>query len=124
MSKGGAGTKSTAQVDQLAWLASVRLSGKRGSSSGGGSRGGGGSGEASRLGSRSGPEPDPDRSVSEIGPRQESGSSSRDGVERKEMDGSQSLQDEYVSMFVCLVARANLTSVTQDYECVDQTCSI
>lgn len=123
MSKGGAGTNSTAQVDPLAWIASVRVSGQRGSSSGGGSRGGGGSGEPSRLGSRSRPESVPDRGVSEIGSK-ESGSSSRDGVERKEVDGSQSLQDEYVSMFPSLVGRENLTSLTQDYECVDQTCGI
>lgn len=113
MSKGN----STAQVDPLTWITNVRVSGKRGSSSGGGSRGG----EPSRLGSRSRPESVPDRGVSEIGSRQESGSSSRDGVE---VDGSQSLQDEYVFMFHFSVARGNLTSVTQDYECVDQTCGI
>jgi hypothetical protein len=125
LSTGGKMSKgSTAQVDPLAWIASVRVSGTRGSSSGGGSRGGGGSGEPSRLGSRSRPESVPDRGVSEIGSRQESGSSSRDGVERKEADGSQSLQDEYVSVFLSLVTRENLPSVTQDYECVDQTCGI
>ena len=40
----------------------------------------------------------PGRSLSEIGSRQESESASRDGVERKGADGSQSLQDEYVSI--------------------------
>ena len=122
-STGGTMSKGmSTQVDPLAWLASVRVSGKRESSSGGGSRGGGGSGEPSRLGSRSRPESVLDRGVSEIGSRQESGSSSRDGVERKEVDGSQSLQDEYVS--ISSEARESLPSATQDYECVDQACGI
>jgi len=100
MSKGGAGTKSTAQVDHLAWIASVRRVGsKRGSSSGGGSRGGERSGAASRLGSGSRPPSVLDRGVSEIGSRQRSGSLDRDGAERKEGDGSQSLQDECVLPF-------------------------
>ena len=124
MSKGGAGTQSAAQVDPLAWLASVRVGGgKLGSSSGGGSRGDGGSGGPSRLGSGSRPPSAPGRSLSEIGSREESESASRDGVDRKEVDGSQSLQDEYVSIVFFFNRKRKLT-VIQDYGCVDQTFGI
>jgi len=100
MTMGGAGTKSTARVDHLAWIASVRRVGsKRGSSSGGGSRGGERSGAPSRLGSGSRPPSVLDRGVSEIGSRKRSGSLDQDVVERKEGDGNQSLQDECVLPF-------------------------
>ncbi|KDR70095.1 hypothetical protein GALMADRAFT_76692 [Galerina marginata CBS 339.88] len=102
MSKGGAGTKSVAQVDQLTWLSSVKVASgsKRGSSSGGGS----GSGAPSRLGSGSRPPSGHDRSVSEIGGRQRSGSLGRPAEERKENEGSPSLQDEITSVLTKLAA--------------------
>ncbi len=89
MSKGG----SVAKVDQLAWLASVKVGSKRESSSGAGS--GDGSGTPSRLSSRSRPSSGPERSQSELGPRQRSGSLSRMAEDRgKEAENNQSLQDE------------------------------
>ncbi|KAF8972462.1 hypothetical protein BDZ97DRAFT_1781105 [Flammula alnicola] len=101
MSKGGMGAKSVVQVDQLAWLASVKV-GSKGSSSGGGSHGG--SDAPSRLGSRSRPPSGPDRSISEIGGRQRSGSLSRNLDERKDGEGGQSLQDEITSVLTKLSA--------------------
>lgn len=93
MSKGNTGPKSVAHVDPLAWISNVKVGSKRGSSSGGGS-GGGGSGAPSRLNSRSRPPSGPDRSMSEIGSRQRSGSLSRAPDDRRDGDGNQSLQDE------------------------------
>jgi hypothetical protein len=118
MSKGGAGTKITAQVDHLAWIASVRqVESKRGSSSGGGSRGGERSSAPSRLGSGSRPPAVPDRGVSENDSRQKSESLDRQGIERKEGDGNQWLQDECVK-FLYSVAIENL-KITQDYDRVE-----
>ncbi|KAJ3517825.1 hypothetical protein NLJ89_g245 [Agrocybe chaxingu] len=108
MSKGGTGPKSVAQMDQLAWLASVKVSGKRGSSSGGNSNGG--SGAPSRLGSRSRPPAGAveiaddgtrlERSQSEVGisGRQRSGSLSRGVEDKKEAESGQTLQDEITSV--------------------------
>ena len=93
MSIGGAGLKSISQVDQLAWLASVKVGSKRGSNSSGT-----GSGVPSRLNSQSRPPSGPERSGSDIGVRQRSGSLTRAvGEEKKDGDGGQSLQDEFVS---------------------------
>ena len=94
MSKGNTGLKSIAQVDQLDWLASVKVGSKRGSNSSGA-----GSGVRSRANSQSSP-PGLERSGSDIGvrqTRQRSRSLSRAvGDERKDGDGSHSLQDEFV----------------------------
>lgn len=92
MSKGGVGL-SIAQVDQLAWLASVKVGSKRGSHS---------SETGSRVRSRTNPQSRPssglERSGSSIGARQRSGSLSRPvGDERRDGDEGQSLQDEFVS---------------------------
>lgn len=93
MSKGGTGSRSGAKVDQLAWLASVKVGSKRGSSSGAGS--GNGSGTPSRLSSGSRPSSGPERSQSELGARQRSGSLSRIAEDKgKETENNQSLQDE------------------------------
>jgi hypothetical protein len=93
MSKAGTGSRSVAKVDQLAWLASVKVGSKRESSSGAGS--GDGSGTPSRLSSRSRPSSGPERSQSELGPRQRSGSLGRMAEDRgKEAENNQSLQDE------------------------------
>lgn len=97
MSKGGLGVKSIAQVDQLAWLASVKVGSKRGSSSGGGSYGDRDSAAPSRLGSVSRPTSGADRSLSEVdSSRHSSGSVGRAMEERsmKEGENNQSLQDE------------------------------
>lgn len=94
MSKGGTGLKSTAQVDQLDWLASVRVGSKRGSNSSGT-----GSGVPSRINSQSRAPSGPDLANGGIGVRQRSGSLSRvSGEEKKDGDGGQSLQDELVSL--------------------------
>ena len=92
MSKGGVGL-SIAQVDQLAWLASVKVGSKRGSHS---------SETDSRVRSRTNPQSRPpsglERSGSSIGARQRSGSLSRAvGDERRDGDEGQSLHDEFVS---------------------------
>lgn len=92
MSKGGVGL-SIAQVDQLAWLASVKVGSKRGSHS---------SETNSRVRSRTNAQSRPpsglERSSSSIGARQRSGSLSRAvGDERRDGDEGQSLQDEFVS---------------------------
>ncbi|KAF8168512.1 hypothetical protein B0H34DRAFT_685839 [Crassisporium funariophilum] len=104
MSKGGTGAKSVAQVDQLAWLANVKVGGKRGSSSGGASQPG--SGAQSRLQSQSRPPSGPDWSVGETEGRQRSGSLSRvlDESSRKEGEGNQSLHDEITSVLTKLAA--------------------
>ena len=92
MSKGGVGL-SIAQVDQLAWLASVKVGSKRGShSSDTGSR------VRSRTNAQSRPPSGLERSSSSIGTRQRSGSSIRAiGDERRDGDEGHSLQDEFVS---------------------------
>ena len=92
MSKGGVGL-SIAQVDQLAWLASVKVGSKRGSrSSETGSR------ARSRTNAQSKPPSWLERSGSSIGVRQRSGSLIRAvGDERRDGDEGQSLQDEFVS---------------------------
>ena len=91
MSKGGVGL-SIAQVDQLAWLASVKVGSKRGSHS---------SETNSRVRSRTNIQSMPpglERSSSSIGVRQRSGSLSRAvGDEGRDGDEGQSLQDEFVS---------------------------
>lgn len=93
MSKGGLGVKSIVQ-DQLAWLASVKVGNRRGSSSGDGSHGEGGT-PSQRSGSR--PPSGLDRSLSEVGgTRHSSGSLGRTLEAAKEGDGNQSLQDESV----------------------------
>ena len=88
MSKGGV----IAQVDQLAWLASVKVGNKRGSHS---------SETRSRARSSANPRTRPpswlERSGSSIGARQRSGSLSRAfDNERRDGDEGQSLQDEFV----------------------------
>jgi hypothetical protein len=90
MSKGGV---DFAQVDQLAWLASVKVGSKREShSSETRSR------VRSSLNPQSRPPSGPERSGSSIGVRQRSGSLSRAaGDERRDEDEGQSLQDEFVS---------------------------
>ena len=129
MSKGGMGTRNATKVgvDQLAWLASVKVGGKRGSSSGGGSRGDADRDSAapSRIHSGSRTRNDskpttsssgsvvPDRSSSGagVGSSQRNGSVSRStGDERKEKDPeNQSLQEECVyflyQSFWCLQFR-------------------
>ncbi|PPQ65609.1 hypothetical protein CVT24_011818 [Panaeolus cyanescens] len=113
MSKGGQGPKSVVQVDPLAWLASVRVGSKRGSSSGNGDSGSRtGSGAPSRLGSisRGGSQSRLDMSVGPDGSatRTRSGSVSRSGVgegsERAsgETSAGQSLQDEITSVLTKL----------------------
>ena len=97
MSKGGVGL-SIAQVDQLAWLASVKVGSKRGSHS---------SETNSRVRSRTNAQSRPpsklERSGSSIGARQRSGSLSRAvGDERRDGDEGQSLQDEFVSDYSSL----------------------
>jgi hypothetical protein len=93
MSKGGVGL-SIAQVDQLAWLASVKVGSKRGSrSSETGSR------ARSRTNAESRTSSWLERSGSSIGVRQRSGSLIRAiGDERRDGDEGQSLQDEFVSI--------------------------
>jgi hypothetical protein len=92
MSKGGVGL-SIAQVDQLAWLASVKVGSKRGSHSSERD-----SGVRSRTNPHSSPPPGLERSGSSIGTRQRSGSLNRAvGDERRDGDEGQSLQDEFVS---------------------------
>jgi hypothetical protein len=91
MSKGDTGLKSITQVDQLDWLASVKVGSKRGSNSSET-----GSVVRSRMNSQSRP-PGNERSGSDIGTRQRSGSLSWGaGDERKDGGGGQSLQDEFV----------------------------
>uniref|UniRef100_A0A8H7YBD1 RWD domain-containing protein n=1 Tax=Psilocybe cubensis TaxID=181762 RepID=A0A8H7YBD1_PSICU len=102
MSKGGTGIKNAAQLDQLTWLANVKVGSKRGSSSGGGSHGA--SRPPSRLRSGSRPPSGHDRSISEIGGRQRSGSLSRALDDRKEADNNQSLQEEITTVLTKLAA--------------------
>ncbi|KAF4623173.1 hypothetical protein D9613_001382 [Agrocybe pediades] len=126
MSKGGVGTRNATKVgvDQLSWLASVKVGSKRGSSSGGGSRGerDRDSAAPSRLHSGSRTRNDesrlpvsasgsmvPERSLSETGIEgsQRSNSLSRNatGDERKDKDNeSQTLQDEITSVLTRLSA--------------------
>jgi len=92
MSKAGPGSKGGPNLDQLWWLANMKVN-KRGSSSGAGS--GDGSGEPSRLSSRSRTSPERDRSQSVLGGRQRSGSLTRIAEDRAKEGDSQSLQDEY-----------------------------
>lgn len=93
MSKGDTGLKSITQVDQLDWLASVKVGSTRGSNSSG-TR----SSVHSRRHSQSRPPSRLERSGSDIEARLRSRSISRViGDERKDGDGGQSLQDEFVS---------------------------
>lgn len=92
MSKGGTGVKNAAQLDQLTWLASVKVAGKRSSSGGGESVVD--SAGPSRIGSGSRPPSGPHRSLSEMSLHPRSSSQSRGTDERKENDNNQSLQDE------------------------------
>ena len=117
MSKGGVGL-SIAQVDQLAWLASVKFGSKRGSHS---------SETGSRVRSRTNPQSRPssglERSGSSIGARQRSGSLSRlVGDERRDGDEGQSLQDEFVSKLPFFIVFYANTS--QNYNCFDKAVSI
>lgn len=118
MSKGGVGLSNT-QVDQLAWLASVKVGSKRGSHS---------SETRSRVRSstnnpQSRPPSRPERSGSSIGARQRSGSLSRAvDDERRDGDEGQSLQDEFVSKLPFPLAFMLMFS--QNYNCSDKTVSI
>ena len=109
MSKGGPGS-TIAQVDQLAWLASVKVGSKRGShSSETGSR------VRSRTNAQSIP-PGHERSGSLIGARQRSGSLSRVvGDERRDEDEGHSLQAEfdlyYPSLWFFLLMFPRITTV-------------
>ena len=116
MSIGGVG--SIAQVDQLDWLASVKVGSKRGSHS---------SETNSRVRSRTNAQSRPpsglERSGSSIGARQRSGSLSRIvGDERRDGDEGQSLQDEFVSEL--LFSFDFYANVSQDYNCFDKAVSI
>ncbi|KAJ7576839.1 hypothetical protein C8J56DRAFT_971742 [Mycena floridula] len=95
MSRGNIGGKSLSRVDALSWLSSVKVSeGPRGSSSGPGS--GGNSAEASRFSSRSASgEPITNRKLSDSFPPLD---------EKKEGEGSQSLQDEITSVLTKLAS--------------------
>ena len=94
MSKGATGLKNITQVDQLGWLASVKVGGsKRGSNSSET-----GSGVRSRINSQSRPPPGIEGSGSDTRLRSRSLSRSRVlGDERKDGDAGHSLQDEFVS---------------------------
>ena len=93
MTKGGVGAKSVAHMDQLAWLASVRVKSKRSSNSGGGSRSG--SAGSSRLNCRSRASskfdiPELTRSTD----RQRSSSLGRGVEEKREDETNYSVHDE------------------------------
>jgi len=92
MSRGNLGAGKSARMDPFTWLASVKVSDKKETSSGPGSRTDSGNGSRSRLSSKSRPPSGPeDHGASSF---RRSGSKSR--TLEKESDGSQSLQDEYV----------------------------
>ena len=116
MSKGGTGL-SIAQVDQLAWLASVKVGSKRGSHS---------SETNSRVRSRTNIQSMPpglERSSSSIGVRQRSGSLIRAvGDERRDGDEGQTLQDEFVSKL--LFSLVFTLMFPQDYNCFDKAVSM
>jgi hypothetical protein len=112
MSKGGVGI---AEVDQLAWLASVKVGSKRESHS---------SETNSRVRSRTNAQSRPpsglERSGSSIGVRQRSGSLSRIvGDERRDGD---ELQDEFVSKLP--FSFDFYANASQDYNCFDKAVSI
>jgi hypothetical protein len=112
MSKGGVGI---AEVDQLAWLASVKVGSKRESHS---------SETNSRVRSRTNAQSRPpsglERSGSSIGVRQRSGSLSRIvGDERRDGD---ELQDEFV--YKLPFSFDFYANVSQDYNCFDKAVSI
>ncbi|KAH7922738.1 hypothetical protein BV22DRAFT_1094123 [Leucogyrophana mollusca] len=98
MSRGNIGGKS-ARVDPFAWLANVKVGGRRSSSSGPGS--GADSGDVSRLSSRSRPSAGRDRDLS-VAPGQRRRSESRVRDDRREGEGTQSLQDEITSVLTRL----------------------
>ena len=115
MSIGGVG--SIAQVDQLDWLASVKVGSKRGSHS---------SETNSRVRSRTNIQSMPpglERSSSSIGVRQRSGSLIRAvGDERRDGDEGQTLQDEFVSKL--LFSLVFTLMFPQDYNCFDKAVSM
>ncbi|KAF9527133.1 hypothetical protein CPB83DRAFT_856798 [Crepidotus variabilis] len=143
MSKAGTGSKSVAKVDQLAWLASFRVGGKRGYSSGtsnsegNGSNGnapkegGSGSGGGSRLSSTSRTEEkksDRSPSKSDLGARhrQRSGSLSRAPDDRgKEVvtENNQPLNDEITSVLIKL-ANSKIKLEKLDLSSKKRTCTL
>jgi hypothetical protein len=90
MSRGNIGGKS-ARMDAFTWLSSVKVGDRRENSSCPGS--GNDSGHGSRLSSRSRP---PSSSEKALGFKRRSDSTSRAVDDRREGEGNQSLQDEYV----------------------------
>lgn len=93
MSRGNIGGKS-ARMDAFTWLSNVKVGDKRENSSGPGS--GAESGNGSRMSSRSRPPSGPEQRRAGAGHRRRSDSRSRGTDDRREGEGNQSLQDEYV----------------------------